>query len=397
MNDGNTVLTSAYFSELLLTLINRNGSDLFLRSGEAPLLKFPSGHERFNGEFIPNGEIKTLLESLLTARQLSELIEFLELNFVYPLKNKGRFRINVFFQQGEMSLVARYISEEIPLLEELGLPETLKELIMAKRGLVLVVGRTGSGKSTTLASMIDYRNSTVHGHIITIEDPVEFLHTSKKSMINQREVGIDTLSYNDALQNALRQAPDLILIGEIRSQDTMEHAMNFAESGHLSLSTLHANNSSQALERIVNLFPEERRQRAIKEISQNLKAIISQRLVPSSVKGSQVAVCEIMIVNERISELIEETKYSEIREMITKGADYGMQTFDQDLLRLYKLGAISKDDAISNADSSNNIRLEIKSLEVQEKNSAKEVTYENFSIHSLSADDKEKSRFSIKD
>lgn len=271
----------------------------------------------------------------------------------------GRFRINIFKQRNEVSIVARNINTEIPQFDDLGLPEILKEVIMTKRGLVLFVGGTGSGKSTSLAALIDHRNSTAGGHIITIEDPVEYVHKHKKSVINQREVGVDTRTFKAALKNTLRQAPDVILIGEIRDRETMEHALEFAETGHLAISTLHANNANQALERIINLFPEERRQQLMMGLSQNLKAFVSQRLIPT-VDGKRCAAIEVLLGTKTIQELILKNRLPEIKEIMEKSENLGMQTFDAALFKLYKAGKVSFDNAMAFADSPNNLRLRIK-------------------------------------
>jgi twitching motility protein PilU len=270
----------------------------------------------------------------------------------------GRFRVNIFQQRGQIAIVARNIKTEIPSWQSLGLPEVLTKLIMQKRGLVLFVGATGSGKSTSLAALIDYRNTNSDGHIITIEDPVEFVHQHKKSIINQREVGVDTKSYEEALKNTLRQAPDVILIGEIRSQETMEHALAFAETGHLCLSTLHANNANQALDRIINFFPEERHKQLFMDMSLNLQGFVSQRLIPT-VDGKRAAAIEILLGTPRVCDLIKQGKVDEIKEVMEKSENQGMKTFDSALFDLYKAGRISLEEALKNADSKNNLRLKV--------------------------------------
>ena len=270
----------------------------------------------------------------------------------------GRFRVNIFRQRGEVAMVIRTIKTEIPDYRSLGLPDTLPKLVMQKRGLVLFVGGTGSGKSTSLASLIDFRNSNSAGHIITIEDPVEFVHRHKRSIVNQREVGIDTASYEDALHNTLRQAPDVILIGEIRSRETMEHALAFAETGHLCLSTLHANNANQALDRIINFFPEDRYKQLFLDLSLNLRGIVSQRLIPT-VDGKRAAAIEVLLGTPRVCDLIKNGKIDDIKEVMEKSATQGMQTFDSALYQLYRDGRISLQEALQNADSVNNLRLRI--------------------------------------
>lgn len=271
----------------------------------------------------------------------------------------GRFRVNIFKQRNEVAIVARNINTDIPKFDDLGLPPVLKELVMNKRGLVLFVGGTGSGKSTSLAALIDYRNSNVGGHIITIEDPVEFVHKHKKSIINQREVGVDTRSFKNALKNTLRQAPDVILIGEIRDRETMEHALEFAETGHLAISTLHANNANQALERIINLFPDEKRPALLMSLAQNIRGFVSQRLVPTA-DGKRCAAVEVLLGTKTIQELILKNRLPEIKEIMEKSENLGMQTFDAALFKLYESGRVTLEDAIANADSPNNLRLRIK-------------------------------------
>ena len=280
------------------------------------------------------------------------------MNLALFVEGIGRFRVNIFQQRNEVGIVARNIVADIPNFKDLGLPETLTKLMMNKNGLILFVGGTGSGKSTSLASLIDYRNTNSDGHIITIEDPVEFVHEHKKSIINQREVGVDTDSYEEALKNTLRQAPDVILIGEIRTQETMEHALAFAETGHLCLSTLHANNSNQALDRIINFFPEERHKQLFLDLSLNLRGFISQRLVPT-VDGKRAAAIEILLGTPRIQDLIKNGKVEDIKEVMEKSEQQGMRTFDSALYHLYKEGRITLEEALKNADSKNNLRLKI--------------------------------------
>ena len=290
--------------------------------------------------------------------QIAEFERKPEMNLAISEDGIGRFRVNIFKQRNTVSLVIRHIKTDIPAWEALGLPEVLTEVIMSKRGLVLFVGATGSGKSTSLASLIDHRNINSAGHIITIEDPVEFVHPHKKSIVNQREVGVDTDCYEDALKNTLRQAPDVILIGEIRDRDTMEHAIAFAETGHLAISTLHANNANQALDRIINFFPEERRNQLLLDLSLNLRAFVSQRLV-KTVDGKRCAAVEILLGTPLVQELIHKGNVHEIKEVMNKSENLGMQTFDGALYRLYKDGRIDLDEAMRNADSPNNLRLRI--------------------------------------
>ena len=283
----------------------------------------------------------------------------LELNFSYALNDVGRFRVNLYRQRGEVAMVVRYIKSRIPTIEELKMPEILKQLIMEARGLILVVGATGSGKSTTLASMIDYRNSNRSGHILTIEEPVEFVHHHKKSIVDQREIGVDTLSYASALKNAMREAPDVILIGEIRDRETMQHAIAYAETGHLCISTLHANNANQAIDRIINFFPESAHHQLLIDLSLNLQAVISQRLIRSK-DGTRVPAVELMLKSPHISDLIGKREIDLLKEAIEKSRDAGMQTFDQSLIDLYMQGIITREDALHNADSRTNLALRMR-------------------------------------
>ena len=302
--------------------------------------------------------LREIAHSLMTEDQIQAFEIQPELNLAISEPDIGRFRVNIFRQRNSFSMVIRNIKTEIPNIDTLGLPSILKQSIMEKRGLILFVGGTGSGKSTSLASLIDYRNSNASGHIITVEDPIEFIHSHKKSLINQREIGVDTLSYEDALQNTLRQAPDVILIGEIRSRETMEHALAFAETGHLCLSTLHANNSNQAMGRIINFFPEERRAQLLMDLSLNLKAFVSQRLV-QTIDGKRMAAIEILLNTQFVSDLILKGEIHGIKEAMEKSEGVGMQTFDSHLQKLYEQGKISFEEALSNSDSPNNLRLKI--------------------------------------
>jgi twitching motility protein PilU len=297
--------------------------------------------------------------SILNDEQIAAFERDLELNLAISVAKLGRFRVNVFRQRGETAMVVRYIKSRIPSIDELGLPEILKQLIMEKQGLILVVGSTGSGKSTTLASMVNYRNEQKPGHILTIEDPIEFVHEHKKSVVDQREVGLDTHSYEEALKNAMREAPDVIVIGEIREQETMRHALHYAETGHVCLSTLHANNANQTLERIINFFPDTAHQALLLDLAQHLRAIISQRLIPG-VSGRRVPAVEILLNSPFISELIEKSRINEIKDAMEQGKFAGMQTFDQSLYMLFKEGKISVDEALQHADSRNNLRLRLR-------------------------------------
>jgi twitching motility protein PilU len=347
------------FDQYLNILAKKDGSDLYLSTGAPPCAKFQGVLKPLSQELLKPGEIEAIANTIMDEEQRAAFAHDLEMNLALSIHGVGRFRINIFKQRNEISMVARNINTSIPQFDDLGLPEVLKDVVMSKRGLVLFVGGTGSGKSTSLAALIDHRNSSSGGHIITIEDPVEFVHKHKRSVINQREVGVDTRSYKAALKNTLRQAPDVILIGEIRDRETMEHALEFAETGHLAISTLHANNANQALERIINLFPEERRPQLLMGLSQNLRAFVSQRLLPT-VDGKRCAAIEVLLGTKTIQELILKGRMNEIKEIMEKSENLGMQTFDGAIFKLYKAGKISFDDAIANADSPNNLRLRIK-------------------------------------
>jgi twitching motility protein PilU len=345
--------------QYLNILAKKDGSDLYLSTGAPPCAKFQGVLKPLATEPFKPGEIETIANAIMDDEQRGVFAHELEMNLAISIHGVGRFRINIFKQRNEVAIVARNIKTDIPQFDALGLPEILKDVIMTKRGLVLFVGGTGSGKSTSLAALIDHRNSSSGGHIITIEDPVEFVHKHKRSVINQREVGVDTRSYKAALKNTLRQAPDVILIGEIRDRETMEHALEFAETGHLAISTLHANNSNQALERIINLFPEERRPQLLMGLSQNLRAFVSQRLLPT-VDGKRCAAVEVLLGTKTIQELILKSRLTEIKEIMEKSENLGMQTFDGAIFKLFMAGKVSFDDAIANADSPNNLRLRIK-------------------------------------
>eukprot|EP00163_Fabomonas_tropica_P029513 TRINITY_DN6350_c0_g3_i1.p1 TRINITY_DN6350_c0_g3~~TRINITY_DN6350_c0_g3_i1.p1 ORF type:complete len:383 (+),score=74.03 TRINITY_DN6350_c0_g3_i1:40-1188(+) len=347
------------FDDYLKILAKHDGSDLYLSTGAPPCAKFHGTLKPIDRTPMAPGTIKEIAYSIMDDEQIAEFEQELEMNLAYSIRNVGRFRINIFRQRNEISIVARNIVTEIPNADDLGLPPILKDVVMAKRGLVLFVGATGSGKSTSLAALIDHRNTNSAGHIITIEDPVEYIHRHKKSIINQREVGVDTRSFHQALKNTLRQAPDVILIGEIRDRETMEHALAFAETGHLCISTLHANNANQALDRIINFFPEERRPQLLMDLAMNLRAFVSQRLIPT-VDKKRCAAIEILLGTPTISELILRGEIDGIKEIMEKSANLGMQTFDLALFNLWKDGKISEEEALKNADSANNLRLKIK-------------------------------------
>jgi twitching motility protein PilU len=346
------------FKDYLKILVQHDGSDLYLTVDAPPAAKFQGTLKPLENVKLSKERIKEIAYGLMDADQQKAFEHQPELNLALSEPGIGRFRVNIFKQRNSFALVIRNIKVDIPNADKLGLPEVLKKTIMEKRGLILFVGGTGSGKSTSLAALIDHRNANSSGHIITIEDPIEYIHPHKKSLVNQREVGVDTLSYEDALKNTLRQAPDVILIGEIRSQETMEHALAFAETGHLCLSTLHANNANQALDRIINFFPEERRNQLLLDLSLNLKAFVSQRLVPT-VDGKRTAAIEILLGTQLVRDLIQKGDIHSIKEAMEKSENIGMQTFDSHLLRLYKSGVISLDEALQNSDSPNNLKLKI--------------------------------------
>ncbi|NWD71897.1 PilT/PilU family type 4a pilus ATPase [Pseudomonas gingeri] len=344
---------------LLKTLAAQDGSDLYLSTGAPPCAKFNGVLKPLGTESLKLGEVAAIADGIMDAEQRQQFERELEMNLALSLPGVGRFRINIFKQRNEVSIVARNIKLEIPRFEDLKLPPILLETIMEKRGLVLFVGATGSGKSTSLAALIDYRNRHSSGHIITIEDPVEYIHRHKKSIINQREVGVDTRSFHAALKNTLRQAPDVILIGEIRDRETMEHALAFADTGHLAISTLHANNANQALDRIINFFPEDRRPQLLNDLGNNLKAFVSQRLV-ATLDGKRRAAVEVMLGTPTVRDFIKRNEFSELKGIMEKSELIGMRTFDTALFELVVEGAIDEEEALKNADSVNNLRLRLK-------------------------------------
>ena len=345
---------------MLSKVVEIGGSDLFISADFPPSIKYHGLMKPLNKQPLTAEKTKLFAYSLMNQKQREEFATNLECNFAINVPNVSRFRVNVFQQQLQVGMVIRTITAEIPNFKQLLLPEQLKKIIMEKRGLVLVVGGTGSGKSTSLAAMIDHRNENSAGHIITVEDPVEYVHKHKQSMITHREVGVDSHSWHNALKNTLRQAPDVILIGEIRDTETMENAIAFAETGHLCLGTLHANNANQTLDRIINFFPEERRNQLLMDLSSNMKAIISQRLIRTEDGKGRRAAVEIMLNTPLMADLILKGNFHEIKALMTKSRELGMQTFDQALFDLYDEGAISYDEAIRNADSANELRLQIK-------------------------------------
>ena len=349
-----------YMHQLLKAMHQSSGSDLFISADFPPSMKVQGTMRALSQQRLTGEITRKLALSLMNDKQRQEFEAEFECNFAISLPNVCRFRVNVFVQQQQVGMVIRTIASEIPSFQKLQLPEVLKDVIMTKRGLVLVVGGTGSGKSTTLAAMIDHRNSTSPGHIITVEDPVEYVHKNKQCLVTHREVGVDTHSWHHALKNTLRQAPDVILIGEIRDTETMEHAIAFAETGHLCLGTLHANNANQTLDRIINFFPEERRNQLLGDLSSNLRAIISQRLVRTEDGKGRKAAIEILLNTPTIAEMILKGNFQSIKENMAKSRELGMCTFDQALFELYNAGHIGYDEAIRNADSANELRLQIK-------------------------------------
>ena len=350
----------SYVIKLLTAMSQAGGSDLFVSKDFPPAMKLQGTLQPLTNQKLSGEVSRELAYALMNQRQREEFAKELECNFAISVPGVSRFRVNVFVQQQHVGMVVRAIANEIPSFTTLGLPETLKEIVMTKRGLVLVVGATGSGKSTSLAAMIDHRNRSSAGHIVTVEDPVEFVHQSQQSLITHREVGIDTHSWHNALKNTLRQAPDVILIGEIRDTETMENAIAFAETGHLCLSTLHSNSANQTIDRIINFFPEERRKQLLMDLSSNLRAIISQRLIRTADGKGRRAAIEILINTPTIADKLLKGEFHEIKAIMTKSRELGMMTFDASLFDLYNEGVISYDEAIRNADSANELRLNIK-------------------------------------
>ena len=351
---------SQFIHELLKLMVSRNGSDLFITADFPPAIKVDGKVSKVSAQPLSAAHTLALVRSIMNDRQMSEFESTKECNFAVAPPGIGRFRVNTFMQMGKVGMVLRVIPQKIPTIDELKLPEILKDVAMTKRGLVILVGATGCGKTTTLAAMVDWRNENSFGHIITVEDPVEFVHAHKNCIVTQREVGLDTEDWNIALKNSLRQAPDVILMGEIRDRETMEHAVAFAETGHLCLATLHANSANQALDRIINFFPDERRMQLLMDLSLNLKGMVSQRLLPRENAKGRVAVIEIMLNSPLISDMIFKGEVGEIKEVMKRSRDIGMQTFDQALFDAFEEGTISYQDALRNADSQNDLRLQIK-------------------------------------
>jgi len=357
-----------FMYDLLRLMVTRKASDLFITVGFPPAIKIDGKMTPVSNQPLTAAHTVDLARAIMNDRQAAEFESTKECNFAINPAGIGRFRVNAFVQQANVGIVLRVITTAIPRIEDLGLPTVLKDVVMTKRGLVIMVGATGSGKSTTLAAMVGYRNENSHGHIITIEDPIEFTHPHKGCLITQREVGVDTVNWQTALKNTLRQAPDVILIGEVRDRETMDHAVAFAETGHLCLATLHANSSNQALDRVINFFPEERRQQLLMDLSLNLRGFISQRLIPLKEGKGRCAAVEIMLNSPLISDLIFKGEVHEIKEIMKKSRELGMQTFDQSLFDLFEAGKISYEDALRNADSVNDLRLNIKLHSKEAKN-----------------------------
>ena len=351
---------SKFINDLLRLMVARGGSDLFLTADFPPAIKVDGKVTKVSPQPLTAQHTISLARAVMNDKQSAEFERTKECNFAISPGGIGRFRVNAFVQQGCIGMVMRVIPQQLPTVDGLGLPQILKEVVMAKRGLLILVGATGSGKSTTLAAMVDHRNENSYGHIITIEDPVEFVHPHKNCIVTQREVGIDTDGWEMALKNTLRQAPDVILMGEIRDRETMEHAVAFAETGHLCMATLHANSANQALDRIINFFPEERRAQLLMDLSLNLRGLVSQRLLPRQEGKGRVAAVEILLNTPLVSDLIFKGEVGEIKELMKKSREQGMQTFDQALYDLYEGNYVNYEDALRNADSINDLRLQIK-------------------------------------
>ena len=346
--------------DLLRRVAERQASDLFITAGFPPAIKIDGEVRPQLDRALTPEQSAVLVRAIMNDRQTKEFDGTKECNFAIAPPGIGRFRVSAFVQQGHVGCVIRLINAKIPTFEELDLPQVLKEVVLSKRGLVLMVGGTGSGKSTSLATMVGYRNEKTRGHIITIEDPVEYVHPHRNCVVTQREVGVDTESWQMALKNTLRQAPDVILIGEIRDRETMEYGIQFAETGHLVLATLHANSSNQALDRIINFFPEERREQLLMDLSMNIRALISQRLIPREAGSGRIAAMEIMLTSPLIQDLIFRGEVAKIKELMSRSNRIGMNTFDQALFDLYERGMIGYEDALRNADSKNELRLRVK-------------------------------------
>ena len=371
---------SKFINDLLRLMISRNSSDLFITADFPPAIKVDGMVTKISTHALTGKHTLALTRAIMNDKQIAEFERTKECNFAISPTGVGRFRVSAFVQQGHVGMVLRTIPAIIPTIDGLGVPQVLKEVAMAKRGLCILVGATGSGKSTTMAAMIDWRNDNSFGHIISIEDPIEFVHPHKNCVITQREIGIDTESWEAALKNTLRQAPDVILMGEIRDRETMEHAIAFAETGHLCLATLHANSANQALDRIINFFPEERRSQLLMDLSLNLRAFVSQRLIAKEDGKGRTAAIEIMLNTPLVSDLIFKGDVTEIKEIMKKSRNLGMQTFDQALFDAYESHTITYEDALRNADSVNDLRLQIKLTSTRGKSQNLAEGTEHFSV-----------------
>ena len=358
---GGDVGSSYVLQDYLRTIVKAGASDLFITVAAPPVVKVQGSFKALTRTALDAQGTRALAYSVLSEAQIQSFEMTLECDMSLELPNIGRFRVNVFWQRGAVALVVRYIRFEIPDLATIGLPPVLGDIAMLKRGLVLVCGPAGSGKSTTLASMLSHRNSNAQGHILTIEDPIEFVHPHRRSLVNQREVGMDTLSFHDALRHAMREAPDVIMVGEIRDSQTMQHAMSYADSGHLCMSTLHANSANQAIQRVINFFPQDVRHQVLQDLSLNLRAVVGQRLI-TNVQGQLVPALEVMVVTPYIADLIFKGQIDEIKSAMAKGADQGMSTFDNSLYNLYTAGQITREQAIDYADSKTDVAVRIRLL-----------------------------------
>lgn len=370
------------FKKYLHLMVEKNASDMFFSSGAPVNIKIEGTTAPVGHQVLEPGIVKKIAYSIMNEQQIKSFEANLEMNLAISMQHVGRFRVNIYRQRGELAMVIRYIKSYIPSIGELNLPPLLQDLILEPRGLMLIVGATGSGKTTTLASMIEYRNRKTTGHILTIEDPMEYIHKNRKSIIDQREVGIDTLSYSNALKNAMREAPDVILIGEIRDRETMQHAISYAETGHLCLSTLHANNAAQTLDRIVNFFPQSAHHQLLMDLSLNLKAIISQRLI-IGVDGKRLPAVEILLNTPYVAELVQKGEFDKITDVMEHNSEQGMHTFDQDLYDLLGSGKISEQEALRNANSRNNLALRINLAKNPDLRDAADLSIENddFPVH----------------
>ena len=371
---------SKFINDLLRLMVSRGGSDLFITGEFPPAIKVDGKLTKVSSQQLSGSHTLTLARAVMNDKQAAEFERTKECNFAISPPGVGRFRVNAFLQQGKVGMVMRVIPAVLPTLDGLALPPILKDVVMAKRGLAILVGATGSGKSTTIAAMLDWRNEQSFGHILTIEDPVEFVHPHKNCVVTQREVGLDTDSWGAALKNSMRQAPDVILMGEIRDREAMEHALTFSETGHLCLATLHASSANQALDRIINFFPEERRAQLLMDLSLNLKAIVSQRLIPRQDSKGRLAAVEIMLNSPLISDMIFKGEVNDIKEVMKKSRNMGMQTFDQALFDAFEGNHITYEDALRNADSVNDLRLQIKLYSQRAKSSDLAAGTEHFAI-----------------